>query len=170
MAEPAATPGMVRADFVTGIVLAVLGLVALLLSLDMPRFAERNINPWTVPGLVPAALGAIIGALGLLLALRAALRGGWRLGARGEGTATEGGWRRVGLTLLLTLGYAGGLVGRIPFWLATFFFGLAFVALFEWSEESTGRTRRILTAALYAALLAAAVTYVFQEIFLVRLP
>jgi hypothetical protein len=170
LAEPATSPGMVRADFVTGIVLTVAGLAALMLSLDMPRFAERNINPYTVPGLVPAALGAIIAALGLVLALRAARRGGWGLAGWRHDDAGNGDWRRVGLTLLLTLGYAGGLVGRMPFWLATFFFMFAFVASFEWDRGTPKLAQRLLTAGFYSALLAAAVTYVFQEIFLVRLP
>lgn len=163
-------PPLVRADFVTGIALMAVGGLALTLSLDMPRFAERDINPYTVPGLVPAALGALILALGGVLTLRAARAGGWRLAEGWAGGGGDGGGRRLGLTLALTLTYAGGLVGRVPFWLATFLFAFAFVALFEWSGAREGRVRRLLTAMLYAALLAAAVTYVFQEIFLVRLP
>lgn len=160
---------LARADFLTGVVLMALGLAAFAFSLDMPRFAERNINPYTVPGLVPGALGLIIAVLGAVLALRAARAGGWRLGSRATAVDRTGA-RQVGLTLVLTLGYAAGLVGRMPFWLATFLFVLAFVVAFEWPKGPAGRTRRLALAAAYAALLSAAVTYVFQEVFLVRLP
>ena len=37
----------------------------------MPRFEERQINPYTVPGLVPGMIAAVITLLGALLTLRA---------------------------------------------------------------------------------------------------
>jgi putative tricarboxylic transport membrane protein len=74
--------------------------------------------------------------------------------------------------LVLTLGYAAGLVGWLPFWLATALFVGGFVALFEWrmAQNRSERVRRIGFAVLYGALIAAVVTFVFQEFFLVRLP
>ncbi len=76
MSEPSepAKPGMPRADFITGLVFALLGVAVVWASLDMPRFAERNANPYTIPGLVPGAVGAIILVLGVVLFVRAALR------------------------------------------------------------------------------------------------
>ena len=47
---------MVKADFVTGLVLVALGIATMVASLQMPRFAELNINPYTVPGLVPGGI------------------------------------------------------------------------------------------------------------------
>jgi putative tricarboxylic transport membrane protein len=106
--------------------------------------------------------------------------------AREPSTADQPGWdgpaqtppdpaasaRRLGATLALTLVYAVVLVGRMPFWLATFLFVFAFIATFEWSRGRTlaRHARRLGTAALEAGLVAAAVTYVFERIFLVRLP
>ena len=60
----------------------------------------------------------------------------------------------------------------MPFWLATFLFVTAFVALFEWPLASgrTDRLRRLVFAPLFAAVIAAAVTLLFQDVFLVRLP
>lgn len=161
-------PGMPRADFWTGLAFALLGLAAVWASLEMPRFEERNINPYTVPGLVPGVLGAIILVLGAVLLVRATVAGGWRLG--GTGLAGGPGMRRLVLSLILCLGYAAGLVGRIPFPLATFLFVAIFVLLLEWPDSRGRRIARVAIALIYGAAISAAVTFVFQEIFLVRLP
>ncbi len=165
---------MIKADFVTGLVLIALGAAALALSLRMPRFEELNIEPYTAPGLVPGVLGAIILLLGGILCLCAARAGGWRLGA-GRGRSVwlaDTGVRRLLLAILLTLTYAAGLVGRLPFWLATWLFVTAFVGLFEWplATSSADRRRRLAVALIYGALVAAAVTQIFERVFLVRLP
>jgi putative tricarboxylic transport membrane protein len=165
---------MVKADFVTGLVLIALGVASVVESLRMPRFEHLNIEPYTVPGLVPGALGAVILLLGAILFLRAARAGGWRLGAGGAARTwwADPGSRRLALSTALCLGYAGLLVGRLPFWLATFTFVCAFVALFEWPLATApgARARRLLTALVYALAVAATVTLVFQYVFLVRLP
>ena len=168
--DPSPPSSLNTADFVTGIVLVTLGVAVVVASLDMPRFAERNINPYTVPGLVPGMLGAVLTVLGAALFGRAAKRGGWRFSAaRHEDDSGRG---RLALALVLTLGYAAGLVGWLPFWLATALFVGGFVALFEWrmAQNRAERIRRIGFAVLYGALIAAVVTFVFQELFLVRLP
>jgi len=159
---------MPRADFLTGLAFALLGLAVVWASLEMPRFADRNIDPYTVPGLVPGVLGAIILALGTALLVRAARAGGWRLaGLRPEGGP---GTQRLVLALVLCLGYAAGLVGRMPFWLATLLFVAAFVVLLEWPQAKGRRLARAAIALVYGAAISAAVTLVFQEVFLVRLP
>jgi putative tricarboxylic transport membrane protein len=159
---------MPRADFLTGAVFVLLGIGVIWASLDMPRFEDRNINPYTIPGLVPGALGAIILGLGAALFGRAALAGGWRVAAI---RLPEGpGVRRLLLSLLLCLGYAAGLVGHIPFWLATFLFVSLFVVLFEWPRGEGRRSWRIAVALVHGAAISAVVTWVFQYVFLVRLP
>jgi Tripartite tricarboxylate transporter TctB family len=166
---------MVKADFVTGLVLIALGIATVVASLNMPRFAELNINPYTVPGLVPGALGLVILILGAALFVRAARAGGWRLMDRAAGHRSpwsDPGTRNLALAALLCLAYAAGLVGRVPFWLATFLFVAAFVAAFEWSPARTRgeQLRRVAFAVVLGAVVSAAVTFVFQELFLVRLP
>jgi len=164
---------MVRADLLTGLALVALGLATLVESLRMPRFEHLNINPYTVPGLVPGGLGAVILVLGALLFLRAVRAGGWHPGG-GAGAAAwsaDPGVRRLLLAAGLCIGYAALLVGMLPFWLATFLFVAGFVVLFEWPlATSRERMRRLAFALLFGALISAAVTLVFQEIFLVRLP
>jgi len=67
-----------------------------------------------------------------------------------------------------------GLVGVIPFWLATFVFVTVFIWLFERvmseGEPEGGAVRAAATAVIQGAVVAAAVTWVFREIFLVNLP
>jgi len=165
---------MVKADFVTGLMLIALGIAIVVASFEMPRFEELNVNPYTVPGLVPGALGAVILVLGAALFVRAARAGGWRLfqGASGRAWHADAGTRNLLLAVALCLGYAGVLIGRLPFWLATFVFAALFVAAFEWPLARTGRehARRLAFALGFGALVSGAVTLVFQEVFLVRLP
>ena len=166
---------MVKADFVTGLVLIALGIATVVASLDMPRFEELNINPYTIPGLVPGALGVVTLILGSALFVRAARAGGWRLMERAAGRRwwwSAPGTRTLALAIVLCLGYAAGLVSRVPFWLATLLFVAAFVAAFVWrlARTHTERLRRLAFAGVFGAVVSAAVTLAFQEIFLVRLP
>lgn len=64
--------------------------------------------------------------------------------------------------------YAGGLIGRVPFWLGTALFVGTFTWLFAPPEQSV--QRRLTSCALAGGLTSAVVSIVFQEIFLVRLP
>lgn len=131
-------------------------------SSRMDRLEHLNVNPYTVPGLVPGLLGAMMVVLAVALAVRSLLR-------RGEvQQPTEAAtWGRFGLAVALFLIYALGLVSRVPFWLATLIFVSAFVALFRWPEM---RARGLVLALVYGACTAAAVTFLFQHIFLVQLP
>jgi hypothetical protein len=63
-------------------------------------------------------------------------------------------------------------VGQLPFWLATFIFILAFIVAFELADKALRASwiRHVAVATLVAAITAAAVSYVFQEVFFVRLP
>ncbi|MGH6904364.1 MAG: tripartite tricarboxylate transporter TctB family protein [Geminicoccaceae bacterium] len=173
--HPPSARAMTRADLVTGLIFVALGLAVVVECLRMPRFAELNVDPYTVPGLVPGILGAIIAVLGAVLVVRAARAGGWRLAEPAPDARpllADPGTRRVLLAIALCLLYAAGLLGRLPFWLASFLFIVAFVVLFEWplAAGRSDRLRRVLFAVVLAAVISAATSFVFQEIFLVRLP
>jgi len=167
-------PKLIRADFVTSLCLVCLGTGTVAESWRMPRLQEMNINPYTIPGLVPGILGGVLLLLGVVLLVRSARAGGWRIWVSPipKSSAKTLAARRTVLTLALTFGYAAGLVGRIPFWLATFLFVLAFVALFEWQAGQSRQqaAKAIASAVLVAGLTSAIVTVVFQYLFLVRLP
>lgn len=160
---------MVRADFITSLVLMVLGLATLAESLRMPRFTNIGESAYSAPGLVPGIIGVAIALLGLILCLRSvpALRAGEQ-GA----TEVEGGWLRTFAALAVCGIYAVGLIGRTPFWLATFLFLTAFILGFEFSEPAMRErpVRRAVVGVAIAAVATAAISYLFQEIFLVRLP
>ena len=83
--------------------------------------------------------------------------------------------KRILLVLGLCLAFGVGLVGHgLPFWLAAaIFVTVAIVSLQYRERRSTGEKlslRRLITAAAIGLGAGAAITVVFQEIFLVRLP
>lgn len=166
---------LARADLITGLALVVFGLAVLTESYGMPRLEERNINPWTVPGLVPGLLGIVIAALGTVLALRSLVGGALqprRPLAAAEAAEAHASRVRLSLCLALCLAYALLLVGRVPFWLATGLFVFTFVAAFEWRREDSRRLRigKVGTAAALAVVAMLAIPFLFEQLFLVRLP
>lgn len=128
----------------------------------MDRLASLNINPWSAPGVMPAVLGALMIVFGLALALR-----------RAEATQpAPGSWHRTLLALALCVAFAAGLLGRgLPFWLTSA--GFLFVAIFAFrrlDEPETPAARMALSSAAIAVVSALVISFLFQEVFLVRLP
>ncbi|MBW8269803.1 tripartite tricarboxylate transporter TctB family protein [Caldovatus aquaticus] len=160
-----------RADLLAAAVLLAFGLAVLALSLRMPTFAEQSGTGLTAPGIVPGFHGTVIALLALVLGLRAVRRGALRGGAPGPARAPrrQDALRLSAAAALGTL-YAGFLVGRLPFWLATALFVFAFTAGFEWPRGPAGRGRRLAEAAALGLGTGWAVQLVFEDLFLVRLP
>lgn len=166
------SPAMAKADLLSGIVLIALAAATLYGSWTMDRLANRRINPLTVPGLVPGLLSAALLACGIILTLRSLRRtapGGWSALAAAVISPAA---RRAGVVLLLVLVYTLGLVGLVPFWLATGLFVCAFILTFEtWLAEPRQPLLRSLPWAFGLAIATAViVTLVFERAFLVRLP
>jgi hypothetical protein len=160
--------GAARGDQRFGVFWTALGLAIVVESWRMDRLEQQHINPWTVPGLVPGLLGVVLAVFGLVLALRRPPPAG----DAPAGDAKAEPWR-VGLALLLTLGFGAGVLGSgVPFWLAAGAFVFLAILLFEWPERRAAGTlpRGAMQAAAIAVCAAAAITLVFQEVFLVRLP
>lgn len=165
--------GAGRADLAFGLGWAALGVAVTVASWRMDRLEGQGVEPYAVPGLLPGLLGVLLVVLGLALALR-----GWRgpEGPAGEAPvpqATPAEAWRVALALALCGGVAAGALGRgPPFWLAAFAFVFLSILLFEWPERRREGTlaRGAAQAFAIAAVGSAAVTFVFQEVFLVRLP
>ena len=164
---------MVRADLATGAVLFVLAVAVIYGSWTMDRLEIRNINPWSAPGLLPGILGVVLAVLSGLLILQAARAGSPHVDAEdAEETQEPGATTRLVAAGALCLFFVVGLVGRMPFWLATTIFVFLFIAGFEWPITRPGRGRAMaLASALIIAVATGVVTaYVFRDIFLVRLP
>ena len=167
--------GMARADLVTGAVLFVLAVAVIYGAWTMDRLELRQIHPLSVPGLLPGFLGIALAICSILLTVGAVQ--GSRPGAtRGESAVAEArdpsAFRRLMLAGGLCLVYALGLVGRIPFWLATSLFVAMFILAFEW-DAAAQRRQRLASLAWALAIglcTGASVAYAFSELFLVRLP
>lgn len=151
-----------RQDLAGGAGWVLCGVVIVVASWRMERFETMGATVYTAPGLVPGLFGLVLMLLGALLAWR-----GRRQSAAAEGGAEPLLNRRIAWMLLLTLGYAAGLVGRLPFALATALFVAAFCWLYA---EGSAPLRRALGAVAAGVLTSAVVVLVFEQLFLVRLP
>jgi len=166
---------MPKADFITSIILIAFGIGVLVLSIQMPRFEEQGVNRFSVPGIVPGFLGAIVGVLGIVLFVRSIVRKGYRLGISGQSTKaffSAEMTKRFALTILISAGYALGLVSRIPYAFATIIYVTAFIIVFEykWKESFRSQWKRVLLAVIIGVLTGAVVSAVFRFVFLVDLP
>ena len=113
-----------RSDMRGGAGWIVFGLAIFVGAWRMDRYEAMGASLYTAPGLVPGVFGLVLIGLGAGLALR-----GWKVLREGASAAGEPLLnRRIVLMSALCLGYAAGLVGRLPFTLAT----ALFVAAFTW--------------------------------------
>ncbi|HUG61230.1 MAG TPA: tripartite tricarboxylate transporter TctB family protein [Methylomirabilota bacterium] len=158
------------ADLATGVVLFALSVAMIYGSWTMGRLEIRQIHPLTAPGLLPGLLGIALGLCSLALIGQAVRARSRAIGAAGDVAA--GSVRNLSIAAVLCLGYALGLVGRAPFWLATALFVFAFIFLFEWLDRGSSRQRLGILAWAMGIGLATGViiSYAFSELFLVRLP
>lgn len=164
-----------RTDIISGVVWFVFGSAIVQQSWTMDRLETLNINPYTVPGLVPGLLGALIVLFSLVLifrAMRATAPSAMPLA--GEDLAeNRAGWRRFGIALVFCCVYGVGLIGRgLPFWLVTAVFVAAFVFTFDFPRRrAEGQMLRgTLLAVVYGLATGLLVAYLFEDVFLVRLP
>ena len=161
-----------RKDLGVAAAFLVFSAAILVFSWRMPRFAEQGGEIYTAPGLVPSFYGCVLAALSLWLATRSIRRLRSQDGANGTAEPTGNSNRALAIAAALGLFFIVGLIGRMPFWVATTIFVTLFIAIFEWQPEvSAGvRARRIATALLQGGLTGFLVTLVFEKLFLVRLP
>ena len=110
----------------------------------------------------------------------------WRQGPLRAGALTAAGaerplaerqaWRRsvgrIALATALTLIFAVGLIGRVPFWLAAASFVFVFIMAFEWraGQAHTVLAHNAAWAAGIAITAGWAVTLLFENLFLIRMP
>lgn len=150
------------------------GVAVLVASLRMDRLENQDINPYTIPGLLPALLGIVFIVLALLMGLRS-----WRNGGAARGAPRlhldAAVARRVALVIALVVVYSIGLVGRgLPFWLASALFVTVSILVLQHPQRVASGQRLSWRDAAFAVAVGLGtgwiVTFVFQDLFLVRLP
>ena len=144
------------------------GAAVLAASWRMDRLEGLHINPWSVPGLLPGLLGALMMLFGAALCARAPV-------AEGGEPVPAAPARRTWLALALCVGFAAGLLGRgLPFWLTAAGFLFVAILAFRWLDRDAGAPHRLGPLALSSAAIAlaasGAISLLFQEVFLIRLP
>ncbi|MCS6854390.1 MAG: tripartite tricarboxylate transporter TctB family protein [Elioraea sp.] len=169
--EPPVPP---RLDLIAAALLFAVAAGALAAAQAMPTFTDRGGAPFAAPGFVPSLYAGLLAVLAILLAARAAAAGALTRSRRTANDSTEAG-REAALRLLLATALAAalvfGLIGRVPFAHAAAGFIAAFILVFEWRREPLlRRLRRCAEAAVIAVAAAAAITFVFERVFLLRLP
>lgn len=155
-----------KIDRLSGLGWIVFGAIIVAHSMTMEIRTHLGATFQTGPGLVPAMIGGALMVLGLVLVVRS-----WRGEVIGYLDAEGAGGRRVLVALGLMLVYGLVLIGRIPFGIATFLFVTSFVMAFN-LPAANNKALAILAAKAVVTgfLVALAVQFVFESIFLVRLP
>ena len=167
---------MVRKDFITAIILITFSVSVIVMSYEMPRLERRGIDPFSAPGVVPGMIGIVLLCLALILFVRSIRHGGYRFFQKETVMSSEdqhqGAGFRVLLTLLISLIYAIGFLGRFDYSLCTALYIFTFICLFEfksgialWSQK-----RMFLVALVQSATASLLISILFQKLFLVDLP
>lgn len=163
---------MLRRDAILDAALwAALGALILVASWRMDRLEALGINPWSAPGLTPGVVGALMIGLALVLAVQAR-----RAAAADEPAAAAppvGSARRTWIAATLCVTFAGITLGRgLPFVVEGAVFIFVFTTVFSGStwRESRQVARGLLQALIVAVLASTVIAWLFESVFLVRLP
>lgn len=158
-----------RGELQSAAVWAVLGAVILVGSWRMDRLEDRGINPWSAPGLTPGLVGALMVVLALVLALQSRRRPI----DPADAPPAQGSVRRTLLAIVLCVGFAGLTLGHgLPFVVEGAVFIFVFTTLFSlsvWRAEQRVRRGLVQTLAIAAAA-SVVISWLFESVFLVRLP
>ena len=160
-----------RDEYVNAGVWAALGAVILVASWRMDRLATMNIDPWSVPGLTPGVVGALMIVLAIALALQARRTAddpGSDAAAPGSGATL-----RTLAAMTLCVLFAGITLGHgLPFLVEGALFIFAFTAVFSWRvwRDEKRITRGLAQTFAVAVLASALISWLFESVFLVRLP
>jgi hypothetical protein len=160
--DPATPP---RTDLVLAAVFFVFAAAVLMASASMPTFTDQGTPLYVAPGVVPAFHGVVLAILSVVLGVRAVLRGALRAAPVGVAAQNLG---RVGLAAVLAVGFAVGLVGRVPFWLAAALFIFTFIMAFE--LRGGGLARKAAIAMGIGLVTGVGITLLFERVFLIRMP
>ncbi len=164
--EPRAAP---KADLADAAGWLLLGAAVVGASLTMDRLESQDVAPFAAPGLLPGLLGIGLLSMGGVLLVRSLRRAA-------DGAPALPPWaerNRAALVIVLCVLFDTVLVGHgLPFWLAAAVFVTVAILLLQVTAAGRRRfdVRTILVAAAIGLGAGGAVTFVFQQVFLVRLP
>lgn len=164
-----------HADTIASFILVVFAGGILIESLRMERLSHLNINPFTAPGVVPGLVSVLLLASSGAMLIRSIRRGGL-VGISQlhlNFSLQDASVQRVVLTLGLTLSFALGLLGNMPFGLAASIFVFAFLLIMDRNtlpSVSDIKAAPLVRAASIALIAGYGVSTLFSEVFLVRLP
>ena len=162
---------LLRADAATGATLSALGAAALVASLAMPTFEERNADPLTAPGIFPAFVSIVLLILGLRMLLRSLARlkeDSAKSLEPSDGTGIA--WKTLltGFSLMLA---TVALLGVIPFKILVSAFCLAFAGVFLIGRGSARPGPARLAAIGFVVVLSGyVIPTLFERVFFIRLP
>jgi hypothetical protein len=142
----------------------------------MDRLKNQDVNPYTVPGLLPGLLGIAMMLLGGSLLFRS----WWRRTLRSPAVEPDLphpsiSVRQLWLAIGLCMTFDIVMIGHgLPFWLAAAAFVSVAILTLQQTQRKAAGQRLTLRAAISAVAIGLgaglAITVVFQQIFLVRLP
>jgi hypothetical protein len=169
------------------------GILVTVAAWRMDRLEALSINPYSVPGLVPGIAGLLMALFGLIVASRA-----WRARSQAQQLAPSAGsvppseasaspllhppspmplaqstpsLARAWAAAALCIVFGGLLPGRgLPFVAVGAAFIFLFILLFATPPGGRLDLRRVATAAAIATVASLSITYLFGDVFLVRLP
>jgi len=168
---------LLTSDRVQGLVWFAFGAAVLYGSWAMDRLESLKIPAATAPGVPTGLLGVSFIVFALVLLFRREFKPSATDVALqpaadfGHDAGFE--WRRLAVSWILCMTYAGVLLGRgLPYWLLTTAFLFLHFILLDESEHVPARPtlRRLILAAILAPTVALTANFVFQRLFLVRLP
>ena len=166
---------MPRADFITSMILMVVGVAIFWISLEMPRYEDQGGSFLDSPGIVPAMLGILIAVLSLVVFIRSLVRKGYKLGWNRESFAAvlkDAKTVRMLVTIAFGIGYGLFLMRWLHFIAATLVFVFVFIVVFEYDLKKSfaAQWKVPVFAAVISVLVTAGVFGAFQYLFLVNLP
>ena len=129
----------------------------------MERFDNMGATIYTYPGFVPGIISSVIVLLGLVMIIRG-LKSKVGLDANAKALIN----RRVVISLTCMLVFSLVLLAHAHFLIATSFFVGAFTFLF--ADEEIPLMKRLTSASINGVTSSCVVYFLFQEVFLVRLP
>ena len=152
-----------RSDLWGGFCWVAVGAFILMESIRMERFDNMGATIYTYPGFVPGVISSVIVLLGLVMIFR-----GLKSKVAADADAEPLVNRRFVISLICMLVFSLILLAHAHFLIATALFVAAFTYLF--ADEEIPLLKRLTSACLNGVISSCVVYFLFQEVFLVRLP